>query len=204
MSPPRRTLDVSHLPTFAFGHRDPLWWGVTGLMAIESTAFVLMLASYFYIRGNYAHFPPTALPFYVKVVAAVITGVMLLSAVPIHYANRAALKGRLRGMRWGLALGSLLGFVVVALRIVEFLWIGFRWDTHAYGSIFWFIVGMHTVHTLSGSLEDLLLLGVLFKGPVEEKHLVDVHTNGRYWFFVVASWLPIYVILYLDPAVLAS
>ena len=40
----RPALDVSELPHVALGHRDPLWWGVVGLMAIESTVFATRLA----------------------------------------------------------------------------------------------------------------------------------------------------------------
>ena len=43
----RPVLDVSHLPTVAFGTRSLTWWGVMGMMAIEGTVFVLMIASYF-------------------------------------------------------------------------------------------------------------------------------------------------------------
>jgi heme/copper-type cytochrome/quinol oxidase subunit 3 len=200
----RRTLDVSHLPDIAFGQRDPLWWGVMGLIAIESTVFALAFASYFYIRGNYPHFPPTAMAHYSKVLAAVNVVLLLSSVLPMHLANKAAKKGHLRGMRWGLGIATVMGLAFLAIRITEFLWIGFRWDTHAYGSVFWTIVGLHTTHTISSTLENLVLLALLFIGPVEEKHQVDVTVNGVYWFFVVASWVPTYAVLFLDPAVLGS
>jgi cytochrome c oxidase subunit 1/cytochrome c oxidase subunit I+III len=45
-------------------------------------------------------------------------------------------------------------------------------------------------------------LALLHRGPIEKKHLVDLEVNGIYWYFVVLSWLPIYVILYLDGAAL--
>ena len=43
-------IDVSHLPTSAFGHKEPLWWGVMLAIAIESTAFALAWATYLYLR----------------------------------------------------------------------------------------------------------------------------------------------------------
>jgi cytochrome c oxidase subunit 3 len=198
---PRRTIDVSHLPTMAFGHRDPLWWGVMGMIAIESTVFVLLFATYFYLRGNYALWPPSGLPSVSRVLATINVGVLLVSCVPIHWANASALQRKLGGMRWGLVLASVLGLAFIALRLVEFQYLSFRWDSHAYGSVFFTIVGLHTTHTLAATLENLVLAALLFIGPVEEKHLVDVRVNGMYWFFVVASWVPTFVILFLDPGV---
>ena len=200
----RRTIDVSHLPTMAFGQRDPLWWGVVGMIAIESTVFVLLFATYFYIRGNYAQWPPSGIPAISQKLAALNMGVMLLSCLPTHWANKAALKRSLRGMRWGLIVSGVMGLAFIAIRLVEFNYLGFRWDSHAYGSVFFTILGLHTTHTIAGSLENFVIGALLFIGPVEEKHLVDVRVNGMYWYFIVASWLPTYLILFLDPGVLRA
>jgi cytochrome c oxidase subunit 3 len=197
----RRTIDVSHLPTMAFGHRDPLWWGVVGMIAIESTFFVLLFATYFYIRGNDTHWPPSGIPSFSQVLAAINVAVLVVSCLPIHWANKSALKRSIPGMRWGLVLASALGVAFFFIRLVEFNHVGFRWDSHAYGSVFFTIIGLHTLHTIAATLENLILAALLFIGPVEEKHLVDVRVNGMYWYFVVGSWVPTYAILFLDPGV---
>lgn len=197
----RRTIDVSHLPTMAFGHRDPLWWGVVGMIAIESTVFVLLFATYFYIRGNYEQWPPAGLPRFSQLLAAINVAVLVVSCLPIHWANKSALKRNIPGMRWGLVVASVLGVAFFFIRLVELNHVGFRWDSHAYGSVFFTIIGLHTTHTIAATLENLVLAALLFIGPVEEKHLVDVRVNGMYWFFVVGSWVPTYAILFLDPGV---
>ena len=46
-----------------------------------------------------------------------------------------------------------------------------------------------------------LLTALMFVGPVEEKRFVDVSENALYWYFVVLTWLPIYVVLYWAPRV---
>jgi cytochrome c oxidase subunit III len=43
------------------------------------------------------------------------------------------------------------------------------------------------------------MLLVLVRGPVEEKHLVDVEVNSLYWNFVVAFGVLALAISYLDP-----
>ena len=37
-----RAIDVSHLPDYAFGHRNLMWWGGTSLMLIEGMMFALL------------------------------------------------------------------------------------------------------------------------------------------------------------------
>jgi heme/copper-type cytochrome/quinol oxidase subunit 3 len=91
--------------------------------------------------------------------------------------------------------------VCLALRAVELNSLNFRWDAHAYGSIVWVIFGMHSLHLLTSNVENLLFLALLFKGPIEEKHLLDLRLNGMYWFFVVLVWIPFYIIVFLDPGI---
>ena len=39
-------------------------------------------------------------------------------------------------------------------------------------------------------------------GRVEGKRFVDVSENAFYWYFVVASWLPIWFVIYIAPRLL--
>jgi len=199
-SAPRRWIDVSTLPTTAIGHRSPLWWGVMGMIAIESTMFALLAASYFYLRGGASVWPPphSRLPFTLDTVNVAL---LLVSLFPMWKTLKAAKAGSLRGMRTWLSVATILGLSCLAIRGWEFATIGFRWDAHVYGSIVWTILGMHALHLLASNGENVIFIVLLFKGPVEEKHLVDVYLNAIYWFFVVASWLPFYAIIFLDPGV---
>jgi cytochrome c oxidase subunit III len=52
------------------------------------------------------------------------------------------------------------------------------------------------VHMVTDWL-DTLVLGVLFfTGPLEGKRFVDVSENSMYWYFVVWTWIPIYLVIY--------
>jgi cytochrome c oxidase subunit I+III len=192
------TIDVSDLPTFAFGPRDALWWGVVGLIAIESTVFALAAVTYSYLRGGAIEWPPPGaeMPHLVGTVNLVL---LIASVFPMHLANRAALRGSLRPMRTWLLVASVISLVCLVLRGFELSGMTFRWNHHAYGSIVWTIYGLHTLHLLTSCGENLLFLTLLYRGPVEEKHRLDLRLNGLYWFFVVASWLPLYAILFWDP-----
>jgi cytochrome c oxidase subunit III len=192
-------LDVSHLPTHAYGHRAPLWWGMLFLIAIESTAMALLLVSYFYLRGNYDVWPPT--PMSPVVLRLAIVQVVLLGAsyVPMWLCVRAARQERLRPTRRWLIVGTALGVAMLIVRGVELAWLPFRWDSHAYGSMFWMTLGLHVTHLLTGVLEDTMMIAVLYKGPVETKHFGDVEASAMLWFFAVLEWAPAFAILYLEP-----
>ncbi len=45
----RVVVDLSKLPDYGFGSRMTPWWGTIGFIALEGTAFVLVLASYLYL-----------------------------------------------------------------------------------------------------------------------------------------------------------
>src|SRR5436190_934946 len=47
---PRAVIDVSGLPRTVLDHRSPIWWGNILLLAIETTRFAIMIASYLYFR----------------------------------------------------------------------------------------------------------------------------------------------------------
>lgn len=195
---PRPALDVSNLPSVVLGHRDPLWWGVIGLMAIESTVFALAAVTYFYLRGGGIVWPPPGSEMPLAIGTANLI-VLLASVFPMHLVNKVGGRGEMKKARFWLIVATVFGAVSLVLRCYEFGGMTFRYNSHAYGSIVWTIFGLHTLHLLTSVGENVLFLTLLFKGPVEDKHRLDVQLNGLYWYFVVASWAFLYTFLYWDP-----
>jgi heme/copper-type cytochrome/quinol oxidase subunit 3 len=197
----QRAIDVSRLPTFAFGHRSEMFWGLMGMLAVESTMFGLLIASYLYLRWREPEWPPAVFPPDLTW-GTVNTLLLLASVVPTHLGKKAAEGLDLIGVRFWLivclafATGSLL------VRAVEFTALNVYWDTNAYGSVVWVLMGMHTAHTITDAYDTGVLTILMFKGPVEGKRYSDVVENQLYWYFVVISWLAVYAIVYLAPHVL--
>jgi heme/copper-type cytochrome/quinol oxidase subunit 3 len=198
MSVPSRTLDVSHLAPGAFGHRSLLWWGTMGLMVIEGTAFALAIAAYFYIRLRNSTWPPN-LPPPDLLWGTLNTAVLLASAVPNELAKKAAERVDLSRVRFWLIVCLVFGVAFNMIRVLEFMTLNCSWNTNAYGSIVWMLLGLHTVHIATDVVDTAVLLVLMFVGPVEEKRFVDVSENSMYWYFVVFTWLPIYGVLYWAP-----
>ncbi|TMH25729.1 MAG: cytochrome C oxidase subunit III, partial [Betaproteobacteria bacterium] len=57
-----RALDVSGLPSYKYSHASLMWWGMMGLIAIETSAFGLAVATYFYLWSQAAQWPISAPP----------------------------------------------------------------------------------------------------------------------------------------------
>jgi cytochrome c oxidase subunit 1/cytochrome c oxidase subunit I+III len=194
----RATLDVRKLPTFAFGVRSPMWWATFGLMLIEGTAFAIAIAMYFYLRSVNATWPLNAPPPDLRW-GTLNTLVLLVSLLPNEAARRAAHRGdRVRSRLWlSVCLAFALVFLVV--RGLEFASLNVSWYTNAYGSIVWLLMGLHTTHLITDTIDTTVLAVLLFTGPFEGRRFVDISENAVYWYFVVLSWLPIYAVVYLAP-----
>jgi cytochrome c oxidase subunit 3 len=198
----RPVLDVSGLPATAFGTRDPLWYGVVGLIAIEGTMFAIMAASYFYLRGGADVWPPPGVRHPGLAVTTLNLLVLLASLFPMHRAARSAELEELPAIRRWLAVSTVLMALFLAGRIAVLQSLSYRWDSHAYGSLVWTTAGLHTLHLATGILENLLFIALLTRGPVLDKHMDDIRLNSLYWYFVVACWAVFYAIFFLDPALL--
>jgi heme/copper-type cytochrome/quinol oxidase subunit 3 len=190
-----RALDVSGLPTVVFSHRSLMWWGTLGLMAIEGTVFGLAIMAYFYLRSHAETWPITSLPPDLLWGTA-NTVVMLVSFFPAHLAKKAAERLDLRGVRLWLVISAVFGVLFCIVRAMEFAALNVRWDSNAYGSVVWLLLGLHTTHIVTDLIDTVVLTVLFYSGPLDGKRYVDVSENSFYWYFVVATWLPIYLVIY--------
>lgn len=195
----RPSLDASTLPTTTFSHRSLAWWGTVGFMVIEGTTLFIAVVSYFYLRRNFATWPPEHFLRPSLFWPTVQVVLLLASLVPAALADRAAYRidvPRLR--RWLLVM---LGFEIVAVvvRWQEFLALNVRWDTNAYGSIVWTLVGFHSTLLLVDVVETGVMIALLYSTKRLDRHISDATDVTFYWYYLVAAWIPLYVIVYLSP-----
>ena len=193
-----RALDVSGLAPGAFGHRSILWWGTAGIIIVEATAFAMAIAAYFYVRTREPYWPPNV-PAPDLFWGTVNTIILLVSGIPNELARRAGERVDLAKVRLWIGVAIVFGLAFNVVRAFEFASLNVRWDTNAYGSVVWLLLGMHTTHILTDFLDTIVLAVLMFTGPVEEKRFVDVSENAGYWYFVILSWLPIYGVIYWAP-----
>jgi heme/copper-type cytochrome/quinol oxidase subunit 3 len=192
-------VDVAALPDHAFGHHGLIWWGTTSFMVIEGTMFVTVLVTYYYLRLRVPFWPPSALDpqlFW----GTLNTLILSASCVPNHLAKKAAERYDLAAVRLWLVAETISGVAFLAVRGYEFATLGVSWDSNAYGSVVWTLMGLHTVHLATEFADTGVLTVMMFTRHGRElRRFVDIAENGLYWYFVVASWIPIYLTVYWAP-----
>jgi cytochrome c oxidase subunit III len=199
VKPTRPALDVSDLPTVVFGHRDLMWWGTTFFAVIEGFTLAICAATYLYLRKNFATWPPEPTPPPQLLVPTINVVVMLASLFPAWWTKRRAKDLDLPAVRRGLAAAVVLALLIIAVRIREFFALNTRWNSDAYGSIVWITVGLHTTLLVTDVADTIGLAAIAFVGPWQEKHFVNATDNSNYWYFIVLSWIPLYVLIFLGP-----
>ena len=194
----RTAIDVSALPSFAFGKRSILWWATMGMIAIEGTAFALLIAAYIYLKWRVPHWPP-GVPAPDLFWGTMTTVVILLSAIPNELARRASQRLDVGKTRLWVTASVVAALLFCVTRAFEFTALNCWWDTNAYGSIVWTLLGIHTTHVVTDAVDTGVIAAILFAAPLDANRFVDVSENALYYYFVIASWLPIYGLLYFGP-----
>lgn len=193
--------DLAELPTVTFGHRSLMWWGTLGFMVIEGWTLALIVAMYFYVRQNFLNWPPLRTPLPDLRYPTINLAVILISIVPVYLADRASRRLDLGGVKLWLLVSSLVSLVIPVLRWYELWSLNVRWDSNAYGSAAWLIVGTHATLLLLDVADTVGLTLFYWLRRMPIKGMSDVADNSFYWYFMALIWVPLYLIVYVGPRV---
>jgi cytochrome c oxidase subunit I+III len=193
-------MDLRALPDVVFGPRDIMWWGTLGFVLIEGFTLALAAAAYLYVTQNFPTWPPQNTPLPSLVAPTVQVVVMLVSLLPARWTARAARRYDLGAVRIGLVIATAFAIAIVGLRAWELLVsLNVKWDANAYGSVQWLVLGAHATLLAVELVEIGGMMLLFWLAPVEEKHMSDVADMVFYWYFMVLSWLPLYVLCFWLP-----
>jgi heme/copper-type cytochrome/quinol oxidase subunit 3 len=199
MRPTRAVADVSGLPRTVFGQRSLMWWGTLGFIIIEGSTLFICAVTYFYLRRNFATWPPEHIYRPALLIPTIQAVLMLLSNIPMRWVDKASSRLDIAGVRSGLLVCSLLIVIMCVLRGFEFSALKVRWDTNAYGSVAWATLVAHGSLLLLEAAETLAITALMFGPEVEERDLSGVSDNALYWYFLTGVWIPLYVMVFLTP-----
>jgi heme/copper-type cytochrome/quinol oxidase subunit 3 len=195
-----RVIDVSALPEGTTDSRALIWWGNLGMMVIEGTMFAMMIATYLYLRMANIDWPPGTVQPPTLFWPTVDLAILIVSFFPALYAD---LVGGKREHKWPIYIGFplcvLAGISVLACRWIILSNLGYKWSDHAYGSVIWTIFGLHLLHVIAATCECGLIFFYCAVWPMTKKKYLDTRCCAVYWYFVVITWLPFYVIVFLGP-----
>jgi cytochrome c oxidase subunit 3 len=196
----KSVMDLRELPDVVFGPRDIMWWGTLSFVLIEGFTLVLCAAVYVYLQQNFSTWPPEHTP-RPSLGAPTLQVVLMLVSIPVVlWAAKAAHRFDLDKVRIGLVAATLFNTAFVGIRMVELLVsLNVKWDTNAYASAQWLILGAHATLLFVELVEVGGMALIFWLAPVEEKHFSDVADMVFYWLFMVIAWFPLYVLCFLAP-----
>ena len=198
--PTRAVLDVADTPDVVFGVRDIMWWGTLGFVVIEGFTLAVCAVSYVYLGQNFPSWPPpgTRPP---SLLVPTLQVVLMLASLPMmRWTEKAAHRLDAAGVRQGLTMAVLFGAGFIALRTIELLdSLNVKWDTNAYGSAQWLVVGSHATLIAVEFVEVVGMALLFWSSRAQRKHFSDAADIVFYWYFMVLAWLPLYVLCFLAP-----
>ncbi len=199
-----RTLDVSHLPPYDVSNQAPLWWGQLMITFIEGTMFCILIAAYLYTRLRMDVWPPPGDQFPHTLLPTLALIPLILSCIGSYWASQSAKKNDQVGMILGLLLNIVLAGIALAMRIVEWHSLNFNWMTDIFGSYVWAFLGLHTFDYIADLVFSIVLVVILLTSRWGPKQRLGVHVDSVVWYFVVAIWIPIYIVIYWGPWLLET
>lgn len=128
------------------------------------------------------------------------TALLLTSGVTLtisHHALRENHRGK--AMFWLFAT-IVLGFIFVACQAYEYYYaytgLNLRFDSGAYGSLFFMLTGFHGFHVVMGATMLTVILVRMLRGHFTADNHFGFEGAAWYWHFVDVVWLGLYLFVY--------
>ncbi len=174
--------------------------GLFVFLGAEVMFFGGLIMAFLVFRFGSPAWPSAGQPRLPIAVTVLNTGILLASGLTMHRALRALRRGERARLASGLGWSAGLGALFLAIqgsewaRLIRF---GVRLPSGTYGATFYLLIGGHGLHVL-GALVWLLVVRAGARGPrFGEGRREGIAACGLYWYFVVALWPILFVLVYL-------
>ncbi len=163
-------------------------WGMSLLVAAEGMLFAGLIAGYFYLQFRAPHWPPPGIALPKTVDPSILTGVLVMTSIPMALAAGHAKRGALRATMAMIGLAAFVQSGYLAFQMHEL--VSELHTLHpqgsAYASSYFALLGLHHAHVLVGVLLDLGMLVWLARSRLSGYRVVGVRSLALYWHVVNA------------------
>lgn len=170
--------------------------GVVVFLASDVMLFAPFFAAYFLLRATNEPWPPEGVELEVPR-AIVATVALVASSFTLAAGDRAFERRQVAAMRRWLIVTIALGAAFLVNQVVEYATLSFGYDDHPYGSIYWGLTMLHTVHVTAG----VCALGLLYVRTARSRALDEVGPWASgislYWHLVDLIWLGVFVTIWV-------
>ena len=174
--------------------------GLLIFLGAETMFFAGLIGSFLVFRVANEVWPPPTLPRLPVGVTGVNTLILLASALTMRRAKAAIRIGGQRQLVRMLLFTALLGVAFLLVQGYEWLRLlqyGLTLASGVYGATFYVLVGCHAVHVLGAVIWLVSVLGMAARCRYTASAHSGVALCAMYWYYVVALWPILYVLVYL-------
>lgn len=174
----------------------PLVFGMVLFLASELMLFGSLFGAYFSLRNATPVWPPADVHLRLGL-TLVATVILTASSATMHAGVAGLRRGSPAALRRWVVVTMALGVVFLGIKAYELATEEFSVGSHAYGSLFFTMLGAHGLHLAAG----VVLLGLVLarRAPLADdgEPAPFVEATAYYWHFVDAVWLAIFATLYV-------
>lgn len=171
-------------------------FGVVVFLASDVMLFAPFFAAYFLLRSTNSPWPAAGAELDTPRAAAA-TVVLVASSFVLIAGDRAFDRGDRRMTRRALLFTMALGIIFIVNQLAEYATLSFRADDNTYGSIYWGLTGLHTLHVFGG----VCVLGLLYIRVSRTKALDEVRPWSRgvsmFWHLVDVIWIGVFTTIWI-------
>lgn len=161
--------------------------------------FASLFATYMVLVNATAGGPTTS-DIYSADFALLQTVILLTSSFTCGVAALMLRRGKKSASMWLLLVTALLGAAFLTLELVEFTNLvheGYSWQTSAFLSAFFTLVGTHGLHITVGLLWAGSLLVYMYRNKPNSDMLRKMSLFALFWHFLDIIWIFIFTVVYL-------
>jgi heme/copper-type cytochrome/quinol oxidase subunit 3 len=165
----------------------------------ETVLFGTLFSAFIALRDQVMD-GPTANHLFSLPLVALATVLLLTSSLTSVFAVQAMHRHQTSTMQLWLFVTVLLGLGFLGLEIYEFnhyVHEGHKFNTSAFSTSFYSLVGFHGAHVLFGICWISLLIGQIFKKGLTVVTAPKVYVASLYWHFIDVVWVFIFTVVYL-------
>jgi cytochrome c oxidase subunit 3 len=128
------------------------------------------------------------------------TALLLSSGVTLTFAHHALRANHRKSTTLWLGATVLLGLIFAGVQAYEYVYaysaLNLRFDSGAFGSLFYMLTGFHGFHVILGVIMLAVIMIRVMKGHFTADNHFGFEGAAWYWHFVDVVWLGLYLFVY--------
>jgi cytochrome c oxidase subunit III len=172
--------------------------GLRVFLAVVGCLFTLLISAYT-MRMEMGEWRPAPVPNLLWL----NTGVLILSSGALQWAQVAARRGKMDGVKGGLLAGGGMALAFLAGQLIAWRQLdaaGYYLTANSAAAFFYLITGVHGLHILGGLVALGRTMDKAWRGVQLDQMRLSVDLCATYWHFLLFVWLALFSLLLLtDP-----